>query len=304
MKRYNFYLILFSIITISSSLKAQQVIVTDNASYTTPASGAMLDVNSTSKGFMPPRVALVSITDVTTIANPSTGLVVYNTGDVGLTVAGLYYWNGTIWTKPMTGGTGDTNYMAIADDGTVTLNGAATTYNDLLINPSTARNNGNNVPTWALFVNTNMFTWTFADGSLKEVTFTVQLPHDYKEGSTIFPHVHWSSTAAPGTQRIKWVLEYQWVNHESSFAASSSSSESGFALAGVTGRSVAAYEHIITPLGSGISGTGKTISSVLVCRLYRDGAAADDTFTGDAFLLSTDFHYEIDSFGSRNPFVK
>ena len=61
---------------------------------TTPEASAKLDVTSSNKGFLPPRVTLTSCTDNTTIPNPATGLLVYNTGNnVGL-VAGYYYWNG------------------------------------------------------------------------------------------------------------------------------------------------------------------------------------------------------------------
>lgn len=64
---------------------------------TTPEASAKLDVTSSNKGFLPPRVTLTSCTDNTTIPNPATGLIVYNTGNnVGL-VAGYYYWNGSGW---------------------------------------------------------------------------------------------------------------------------------------------------------------------------------------------------------------
>ena len=58
-------LLLITILFAGSAL-AQQVIVSDDANYTTPASGAVLDVKSTSKGFLPPRVALNSLKDQTT----------------------------------------------------------------------------------------------------------------------------------------------------------------------------------------------------------------------------------------------
>lgn len=64
---------------------------------TTPEASAKLEVTSSNKGFLPPRVTLTSCTDNTTIPNPATGLLVYNTGNnVGL-VAGYYYWNGSGW---------------------------------------------------------------------------------------------------------------------------------------------------------------------------------------------------------------
>lgn len=62
-----------------------------------PDASAKLEVNSSNKGFLPPRVTLTSQTDNTTIANPATGLLVYNTGTNPNLVAGYYYWNGSNW---------------------------------------------------------------------------------------------------------------------------------------------------------------------------------------------------------------
>ncbi len=71
---------------------------------TTPHASAKLDVSSTNKGFLPPRVTLTGISDNSTIASPATGLLVYNTGDnVGLT-AGYYFWNGNAWATIATAG--------------------------------------------------------------------------------------------------------------------------------------------------------------------------------------------------------
>ena len=68
---------------------------------TTPNASAKLDVYSTNKGFLPPRIALLSTTDVVTIASPATGLVIYNTNTAGTTpnnvLPGYYYWDGAKW---------------------------------------------------------------------------------------------------------------------------------------------------------------------------------------------------------------
>jgi hypothetical protein len=65
----------------------------------TPNSSSVLDVNSSNRGFLLPRVALNSSTDVTTVASPVKGLIVYNRGTGGLALEGLYVWNGFFW-KP------------------------------------------------------------------------------------------------------------------------------------------------------------------------------------------------------------
>ena len=68
---------------------------------TTPNASAKLEVASTNKGFLPPRIVLTSATDGTTIPSPATGLLIYNTATAGSApnnvVPGYYYWNGTSW---------------------------------------------------------------------------------------------------------------------------------------------------------------------------------------------------------------
>jgi len=67
----------------------------------TPHASAKLDVYATNKGFLPPRIALLSTIDVATITSPATGLVVYNTNSAGSSpnavVPGYYYWDGAKW---------------------------------------------------------------------------------------------------------------------------------------------------------------------------------------------------------------
>ena len=63
---------------------------------TTPHTSAKLDVSATNKGFLPPRVTLISATDSTTIPSAAEGLLVYNLGSVGLQ-SGYYFWNGANW---------------------------------------------------------------------------------------------------------------------------------------------------------------------------------------------------------------
>ncbi|WP_343662338.1 hypothetical protein [Chryseobacterium mucoviscidosis] len=59
-----------------------------------PHSSAMLEISSTNKGFLPPRIELKSFTDGTTIPNPAKGLIVYNT-NTSFVDEGLYLNIGT-----------------------------------------------------------------------------------------------------------------------------------------------------------------------------------------------------------------
>ena len=95
-----FSLSLFVFICFSFSF-AQNVGI--NADASLPNSSAMLDVKSTSKGMLIPRVALTGTADATTISSPATSLMVYNTAAAGLgttaVVAGYYYWDGAAWVR-------------------------------------------------------------------------------------------------------------------------------------------------------------------------------------------------------------
>jgi hypothetical protein len=77
---------------------------------TSPDPSARFEVNSSTQGFLGPRVALTSTTDVTTIKNssgttvtPATGLMVYNTATAGTgsnsVTPGYYSFNGSSWDK-------------------------------------------------------------------------------------------------------------------------------------------------------------------------------------------------------------
>ncbi len=64
-----------------------------------PDSSAILELSTSNKGFLPPRIDLNSTTDTVTIANPATGLLVFNTGMGALATKGYYYWDGAKWTR-------------------------------------------------------------------------------------------------------------------------------------------------------------------------------------------------------------
>jgi hypothetical protein len=98
--------LLFLTITFFSNVNAQTGIGTS-----TPNAAAKLDVSSTTKGFLPPKVALTATNSFDPITGLSgstalataAGLLIYNTATAGTApnnvVPGYYYWNGTTWVQ-------------------------------------------------------------------------------------------------------------------------------------------------------------------------------------------------------------
>ena len=156
-----------------------------------------------------------------------------------------------------------------------------------------------NAPAWASGIlsttaaSRGVYTYVFGPGQNQEVFFIAQVPHKYVEGTDLRPHVHWFPTSnAIGT--VKWGLEYSWFNYGGTVPLTSDISASEAINA-------QNYEHLITSLPN-LTGTGMEISSMLMCRLYREGST--DTYPDAVALLEFDFHYQIDTLGSREPFIK
>lgn len=76
----------------------------------TPDPSAVLDITSTDKGLLVPRVALVSTVSQSPVTAPATGLVVFNTATAGAApnnvTPGFYFWDGAKWTRFDTGNSG------------------------------------------------------------------------------------------------------------------------------------------------------------------------------------------------------
>ena len=97
-----------------------------------PNTSSILDITSTSKGLLVPRVSLISTGDVATITSPAISLLVYNTNvAMGGGGVGYWFWDGAKWVQLLNGGTGwsttgnagtvdNTNFIGTTDN--VSLN--------------------------------------------------------------------------------------------------------------------------------------------------------------------------------------
>lgn len=130
----------------------------------------------------------------------------------------------------------------------------------------------------------------------ESVEGTLQLPHKYKEGSNIRPHIHWTPTTA-GTGNVKWFFEYYWIN------PNDTADNVPTTITAVASCSNEQWKHKLISFPE-IVGTNKRVSSILIFRIYRNPADAADTYTADAGLISFDIHYQMDALGSKNELTK
>lgn len=135
------------------------------------------------------------------------------------------------------------------------------------------------------------------DADSTETLFLIaQIPHAWKEGSGIRPHIHWQPSST-NTGNVVWQLEYKWTNVNDTEASEWTALTVTTASSGVVGK------HQVVSFAE-IDGTDKKVSSILVLKLSRIGGNASDTYTGDALLREFDIHYLVDSKGSLMEFIK
>lgn len=130
----------------------------------------------------------------------------------------------------------------------------------------------------------------------EEVHFTIQIPHGYKVGSDLYPHVHWAPTST-GAGNVVWQLEYTVSEIGGTFGAASTEACTATAAGGT------AWVHKISGCTT-ISDAGLGISSIMYGRLFRDPDNAGDTYEADAALLGFDIHYYSDTTYSTQPTSK
>lgn len=308
--------------------------------HTNPDASSMLDVQSpdNNKGMLIPRMLT---SQRTAIAAPATGLLVFDTdtqsfwfysgswtelatgdpdkiidtdGDTKVEVEQSADEDKirftTLGSERMTiddvgvtkiGDITGVNYTKIEADGTLEFEGDARVWDDLRVILDKGKDAAkfDHMPGHQ-GTNAGGQIWYFEDTKDDNMSFSVQLPHSYKEGTTIYPHIHWTPNTDE-TGDVEWQLHYTWINYQGTFP-------DPIIISGVTTVNGNMGDHLITDLsgGSGITPTtaNDNISSILICKIQRDAGNGNDDYPDKVGALFVDFHFEINTIGSRLPFTK
>lgn len=197
-----------------------------------------------------------------------------------------------------------TNGLIIGPNNNATfyLKDSATVWNDLVI-PITQTRVGGSAPSFLRWGTGGLYVYKFNPGD--EVFTSAQMPHTWKSGTMIYPHIHWcqdNDTASPavGLSAVRWNIEITWTGYPGGdFLPNNTATY--WATADVVGPNKQIMTNI--PL-SGISPNSfapfaSGVSSLMMIRVYRGGEG--DTYGATRVNgLSFDIHHEIDSLGSEN----
>jgi len=136
----------------------------------------------------------------------------------------------------------------------------------------------------------------FEVGQDQAIAFNVQLPHAYKLGANIEFHAHVilpTSGAGLGAENIKFDFTHAWADLASVVPGETTVPTT------IDVQSYVADTHYLMEIAATIDGSGISgVSSMLICSLTRDVGVANN-YNDDVYVVEVDFHYPIDTIGSR-----
>jgi len=175
-----------------------------------------------------------------------------------------------------------------------------TGWRDLLSAVNAARVTGASEPTFTAFRG-GIYQYSFSATVMNQVVMNpFHIDHDYASGTDLFIHVHWS-TAGTNTGVVRWGLEWTYAKgHDQEAFPVTQTYYLEQAASGT------AYQHMVAegtiPGTDVIEGTANGIETdgLVLVRLFRDAAHANDTCTDAAFAFTVDIHYQCDHYNTPN----
>lgn len=138
----------------------------------------------------------------------------------------------------------------------------------------------------------------FAGNADNYISGMAQLPHGWKEGSDIHPHIHWGKLAADASDlAVGWEFRYRIANIGESWSTWSV----WYPHTLIRGSNTEENNHYMSDFEN-ILGSLYTVSSMINWTIRRTGNT--DAYNGSCYLFEFDIHYEVDAFGSTLEYIK
>lgn len=132
--------------------------------------------------------------------------------------------------------------------------------------------------------------YAYAPNSMTESFTNWDVPFSWHPGSDLYLAFHWSPGASTATGTVRWGIEYTGAAVNGAFFAPITEYYESTA----DGTAYKHYQTVSTPF----PGDQAQQNMRFLIRIFRDGAATEDTFPVDAFLVGIDFYYQASRFGT------
>jgi len=151
---------------------------------------------------------------------------------------------------------------------------------------------GANAPTWATWYG-NLSAFEFPSNSLKELFYSIHIPHNYDkvDDEGIFFHIHLTTDNAAPTGNHEIYFEYSYGNSDAVFSVPTTVS--------VVDTISTQYLHRITEIPTAVLAGALEVDGVVNLRVYRDGTGSD-TANYSVFVLFLDSHIKINKYSTLN----
>lgn len=139
-----------------------------------------------------------------------------------------------------------------------------------------------------------IYLWGFPTDDVRECFANFHIPHPWKPGTMIYPHVHFT-TASNAAGTVRWGFEYTWARrHDSTGQLKFPASQIIYVDFAIAANSADTHFVCEAPQDGGIVGTGLEVDSMILMRIFRDGTHVNDTFPDTILGITADLHHEVD----------
>jgi len=219
------------------------------------------------------RLTLTGLTDV--VASHRAGSIIYSNATDWLSLA-----SGAAGTILMSNGEAAPSWAAKAGK------------EDMRVGATVTKIPGVAGPDWEQVGSSGLYLPMFNRGD--KANFEAQMSHGYIPATDFLGHIHWEPSDTD-TGTVAWIIKYTHAAQDGVFngtGSSNSGTDLHDAGAGTAYTHQYAGDHAI-------SGTGMTASFCIYGTIERGlgGGDGSDTYTGDPFLISLDFHFQKNRWG-------
>jgi len=152
-------------------------------------------------------------------------------------------------------------------------------------------------PTWTQMGTSPFYGWRF--GLNDEVQLQFHLQHDYKPGTDIFLHTHWT-TNGTSTNTVKWQFTYTYAKGFNQGAASTFDIAGGGTVVTVEEAAAGtAWRHMVSEITTAISDADFEVDGILMVNVKRVTNGGTDN-ADTVFLIVSDCHYQSWIFNTPN----